>query len=127
MGFAVLESISLTGELRERICRNRRRMESACYALPEVFSHGPDGAGGWPGDWEGRALLAQILIGRAAGEMPSPLQANLAALPGQLNAEGYIGHINREVIDEQQLSGNSWLLRAICEWYEYTPPMNWDE
>lgn len=119
MGFLSFKQITLTGDLAARILRNRNRMESPCYTSPDVF-HGADGAGGWPGDWEGRSLLAQILIGQAAGSMPAPLADNLAALPGQLNEESYIGTTDHSVVNEQLLSGNNWLLRALCEWYEWT-------
>jgi hypothetical protein len=39
-------------------------------------------------------------------------------LEEHLNALGYLGPIYGSVIQEQQLSGHSWLLRGLCEHYE---------
>lgn len=102
------------GELAHRMSLSRARLSEPLYAAPQSFEASAD----WPGDWPGRTILAQILLARATGEAPAPLDANLRALRGRLNARGYLGDIH-PYADEQQLSGHNWFLRALCEWYEW--------
>lgn len=105
---------SPSGELRARVDLSRARLSDDIYAYPKSYNDG----NGWPGDWPGRALLGQILIARAGGEAPSSLEGNLAHLGELFNERGYAGPVS-DLPDEQQLSGNSWLLRALCELYEW--------
>ena len=39
-------------------------------------------------------------------------------LPSKLNEKGYFGQVYKGVFAEQQLSGHSWLLRGLCEYFE---------
>ncbi|MCR5263493.1 MAG: hypothetical protein K6D94_06440, partial [Clostridiales bacterium] len=94
------------------------RLESDIYRLPAVFENGKD----WPGDWCGRTILAQTLLYGALDRVSPYLRDTVSYLPAQLNEKGYLGDIGDQT-DEQQLSGHSWLLRGLCEYYgKYRDP-----
>lgn len=103
-----------SGDLDKRLKLSIKRLSADEYAYPKSYNDG----GGWPGDWPGRAMLGQILLARATGIVPSSLEENLRHLPELMNVRGYAGE-ESDLPNEQQLSGNSWLLRALCELYEW--------
>lgn len=102
-------------ELIDRLARNRQRLHAPYYQLPEVFQ-APDAS--WPGDKEGRALLAFVSHVKATGQVNPCMEAFLQEMPRHTNENLYFGPDAGEVIFEQQLSGHSWLLRGLCEHYE---------
>ena len=102
-------------EMDDRLARNRDRLLKPYYQMPEVFQS-PDAD--WPGDKEGRALLAFISHYKATGYSNPCMEQMLEALPAHTNAQLYFGPDACEEIFEQQLSGHSWLLRGLCEHYE---------
>lgn len=107
--------IPYSTEIRARIALNAKRLEDAYYQIPAVFSHpGYD----WPGDKEGRALLAFVSHYKVTGYINPTMPAMLAELPARFNEQGYLGPVQGENVFEQQLSGHSWLLRGLCEHYE---------
>ncbi|MFR1758214.1 MAG: hypothetical protein ACLSX2_00720 [Christensenellaceae bacterium] len=111
-----LDHIRPLGMLGARCALSAARLEGPEYRPDAIFT--ADQAG-WPGDWEGRAILGQCLICRVTGKTPSYLEEILQALGARFNARGYLGPILPEgEFDEQQLSGHSWLLRGLCEAYE---------
>lgn len=67
----------------------------------------------WPGDFRGRALLA--LAQHAAYGSPTAARrdALLADTLRCLSLRGYLGEEVGGVVNEQQLAGHSWLLRAL--------------
>lgn len=100
-------------ELSERLALSRKRLCEPFYAEGEIFSPNP----GWPGDKEGRALLAFVCLA-AAGEEEIPcMRYIIDELPNRLNEKGYLGEIT-DCFFEQQLSGHSWLLRGLCAYFE---------
>ena len=111
-------SIHAAGELSQRIQRNFDRLEEEYYHPENVFWSEKE-SGGWPGDKEGRTILALTLNAQASGRTPKYLDTLIKMLPAHLNAKGYLGTIH-EGADEQQLSGHGWLLRGLCEYYRYT-------
>lgn len=102
-------------ELIDRLARNRQRLHAPYYQLPEVFQ-APDAS--WPGDKEGRALLAFVSHVKATGHENPCMEAFLREMPRHTNESLYFGPDAGEIIFEQQLSGHSWLLRGLCEHYE---------
>ncbi|WP_221469063.1 beta-L-arabinofuranosidase domain-containing protein [Cohnella nanjingensis] len=93
-------------------------METEEYAPPRLFR---DDAYSWPGDWEGRTLLGWTLLARSTRRPPEYLEEAIRMLPSRLNEKGFFGPVHpRGTVDEQQLSGNSWFLRALCEYYLWT-------
>ncbi len=102
-------------ELSERIALNERRLTEPYYQMPEVFQP-PEAS--WPGDKEGRALLAFVSHYKMTGRINPCMEALLTELPSHTNRYLYFGPEAGEEIFEQQLSGHSWLLRGLCEHYE---------
>ena len=103
-------------ELNRRIELNYKRLaDSPYYQIDEVFAPGNYD---WPADKEGRALLAFVSHYKINGKKIPCMDEMVKKLPSMLNEKGYMGNIFGDVIAEQQLSGHSWLLRGLCEYYE---------
>lgn len=103
-------------ELSTRIALNFNRLaESSYYQIDEVFS--PVGYD-WPGDKEGRALLSFVSHYKISGKKIPCMEQMIEKIPEKLNEKGYLGRVLTDVFSEQQLSGHSWLLRGLCEYYE---------
>ncbi len=103
-------------ELNTRIALNFHRLaDSSYYQIDEVFAPGEYD---WPADKEGRALLAFVSHYKISGEKIPCMNQMMERFPSKLNEKGYMGTIRTDVIVEQQLSGHSWLLRGLCEYYE---------
>ena len=102
------------GELGYRLTQSFSRLESEHY-LPNVIWSKDDHS--WPGDWEGRTILGLVGLGKSTGKEPSYLEEIIELLPTKLNEYGYMGEIYPDgQISEQQLAGNSWLLRGLIEY-----------
>ncbi len=102
-------------ELKERTDLNFRRLaDDEYYRIGGVFSPAEYD---WPGDKEGRALLAFVSHYKITGKKIPCMKEMLSAMEAHLNARRYMGEI-ADVILEQQLSGHSWLLRGLCEHHE---------
>ncbi len=103
-------------ELNTRIFLNYKRLsESSYYQIDEIFSPIQYD---WPGDKEGRALLSFVSHYKISGKKIACMSEMIKLLPTKLNRNGYLGNIQDNVFSEQQLSGHSWLLRGLCEYYE---------
>lgn len=116
MKYNKYSEIKIKGDLGARCALLSARLEAPMYRPPEVFR---PSSYDWPGDWEGRAVLALCCLSAATGRTPSFLDSIVEELPSHFNAKGYLGEDRGELISEQQLSGHSWLLRGLCEYYEY--------
>lgn len=109
--------ILIGGELQRRVLRNFDRMEWENYHPAQVFL----GNAGWPGDLEGRIVLALVLLARATHRAPRHLDEILRQFPAHLNPLGYFGEICApDTVQEQQMSGHGWVLRGLCEHYRWT-------
>jgi len=103
-------------ELNTRIALNFKRLaDSSYYQIEEVFA---PCSYDWPADKEGRALLSFVSHYKISGEKIPCMDEMIKKLPSKLNEKGYLGIIHTDIIAEQQLSGHSWLLRGLCEYYE---------
>lgn len=103
-------------ELNTRIALNFQRLaDSTYYQIDEVFT---PSTYDWPADKEGRALLAFVSHYKISGKKIACMDEMMEKLPTKLNEKGYLGTTRTDVIVEQQLSGHSWLLRGLCEYYE---------
>jgi hypothetical protein len=106
------------GDLAHRTTQNFTRLQDDIYRAPLVFRQ--TNWQSWPGDFEGRALLAVTLLSQSTGQEPGYFPAMVAAYPAQLNPQGYFGPLlDLHAINEQQLSGHGWFLRGLCEYYEW--------
>lgn len=108
--------LKLRGEFAYRILKNYTRLQEEEYRPEYIFKQTAEGYS-WPGDWEGRTLLALVLLKRVTGTEPAYLEELLQGLYILLQPKGYLGtcHIEKGQIDEQQLSGHNWLLRGLLE------------
>ena len=111
-------AIEVQDELHIRLERNFLRLHEDKYQPQNVFLTDEE-SGFWPGDTEGRTLLAWVMDAQALHRQPLFLEQFIQLLPGHLNRLGYMGIVYDDVISEQQLSGNGWLLRGLCEYYEW--------
>ena len=102
-------------ELDERIERSYDRLLGDYYQIPAVFQ---EYCADWPGDKEGRALLAFVSHYKMTGKRNPCMEALMEALPTYTNEHLYFDPKQDPVIHEQQLSGHSWYLRGLCEHYE---------
>ncbi len=102
-------------ELSKRIELNFNRLKNdEYYQIGGVFS--PAGYD-WPGDKEGRALLAFVSHYNINGRKLPCMDEMLNELEARTNGRFYFGELGGE-IDEQQLSGHSWLLRGLSAHYD---------
>lgn len=115
-----LNAVAMEGELQTRALRNFDRLESDIYTPEKVFPVNHKGPSeGWPGDYEGRVILALTLETQATHREPKYLSELIRMIPEKVNSLGYLGPIMKDSINEQQLSGHGWFLRGLCEYYEW--------
>ncbi|MBQ8952710.1 MAG: glycoside hydrolase family 127 protein, partial [Clostridia bacterium] len=109
-------TFALRGELAYRIGRNMSRLEDPYFTPEDIFADQTLN-NGWPGDREGRAMLADTLLSRLTGRESAHLARFYRLMP--LNELGYRGPVLAPRADEQQLSGHNWLVRALLEMYDW--------
>ena len=103
-------------ELHTRIRLNFSRLaDDEYYRIGGVFSPMKYD---WPGDKEGRALLAFVSHYKISGKKIPCMREMLSQMESHLNERRYLGRVYENLISEQQLSGHSWLLRGLCEHHE---------
>jgi len=108
------EQFTVLGNLAYRSIKNFARLEDHGF-LPEIVLSDPTFNDGWPGDKEGRVMLAYVLLGRLTHREPAFLDRYYRLLVPSLNQDGYRGPIEPGVADEQGLAGHNWLMRALLE------------
>lgn len=110
-----IKSVPLSKEeLNERIRKNYTRLTEPYYQIDQVFSPAEYD---WPGDKEGRALLAFVCHARMTGQTVPCLPLMRAELDSRTNGSDYFGPLAGGIIFEQQLSGHSWYMRGLCAVY----------
>ncbi len=104
------------GEMYFRAIKNYSRLNDGIYHCWKV----PHCDLSWPGDYEGRALLGLISQAQVHGIAPIYLKELTECMFERSEEFGYFGdEFNPDIINEQQLSGNSWFLRSMVELYRY--------
>ncbi len=109
-------NVTARGELGARCALLSSRLESPVYRPDVIFRIEQ---AGWPGDWEGRTILALTCQAQVTKREPSYLDEIVLGLKEHLNERGYLGPVYDGKLNEQQLSGHGWLLRGLCEYYLY--------
>lgn len=110
-----IRNIELTGEAGYRVNKSYSRLEDVFYRPESLF-----GAYNWewPGDWEGRTMLALTLLEDMTGRKAAYYDGIFDELQAQKNEKGYMRQIlPAGEVNEQQLSGHNWVLRALLERY----------
>lgn len=93
---------------------NFQRLCGLEYSIEKVFR---DASYDWPGDWEGRALLAFCCHYEISKKAIPCMHLMMQALPKKTNAKSYFGkEFDSETVDEQQLSGHNWYLRGLLKY-----------
>ena len=112
------------GDLLRRIRLNRKRLGDDIYRDTTLLSYD----GSWPGDFQGRAILALTSLYHALDgykdeqdDVLNQLNDIFLHIDPYLNKHYYFGNVyDGETIDEQQISGNSWYLRGLINYYKLT-------
>ena len=102
------------GEWEARTASNYRRLCEPYYQIEQVFSPAEYD---WPGDKEGRALLAFVCHAAMTGKQAPCMEDMIAQLPARTNRFGFFGPLPGDILYEQQLSGHNWYLRGLLEHY----------
>lgn len=102
-------------ELNRRIELNRNRLTDEYYDINHVFQ-AYDAE--WPGDKEGRALLAFVSHYKISGAEIPCMKLMIDKIPEVTDGKMFFGPESGVALFEQQLSGHSWYLRGLCEYYE---------
>lgn len=102
-------------ELSTRTELNFKRLHDAYYDIDHVFD-GDDVD--WPGDKEGRSLLAFVSHYKINKSKVPCMDLMIEKIPEVTSGKMFFGKPTGDVIFEQQLSGHSWYLRGLCEYYE---------
>lgn len=117
MRYLSFDNVCARGEIGARAGLLYSRLETPMYRPEMIFTVE---TAGWPGDWEGRTILALTMLAQTTGKEPAYLDAIVEQLENHCNEKGYMRQIlENGDVDEQQLSGHSWLLRGLCEYYLY--------
>ena len=91
-----------------------KRLSDDIYQIENVFQ---DAGYDWPGDWEGRALLAFTCLYEATGKEIPCMHQMVERLKEKTNSHLYFGMpFDGKTVDEQQLSGHSWYLRGLTKY-----------
>lgn len=109
-------NIRVGGELQTRLEQSFNRLHDDRYKRENLFTTTQDPK--WPGDMEGRTALALTLLAQSLHAEAPEIDDLYADFSTHYNKNGYFGKIYLpDEVDEQQLSGNGWTLRALCEYY----------
>lgn len=102
--------------MKRNIELNFQRLSDEIYQINNIFQNsGYD----WPGDWEGRALLAFVCHYEATGKEIPCMHEMVKKLEEKTNGKLYFGlPFDGKIVDEQQLSGHSWYLRGLVKYAE---------
>lgn len=118
-----LNRVTVKGELRTRLLKNFSRMHDKIYRAG-IAGLPPYCCIGWPGDWEGRAMLALTLNSEALKSEAATLEPLINWIYEIMNDEGYRSEPNDKLnlndINEQMHSAQNWMLRAFMETYRIT-------
>lgn len=113
----------------DRIKLNKNRLLNTDDTYKDLYKK--DASMSWPGDFVGRYSLAlsSLYMGlddeTDKEEVLKALKEVVNNRNGNVNEHHFFGKIfNPELINEQQLSGNSWYIRSLCSYYRITKDEN---
>ena len=102
--------------LRARTAENMVHLETEPWSPGHAYD---EPCAGWSGDYPGRTILALVMEEKALGRKAKHLDEIMRRLPGHLNDLGYMGEPAGDILSEQQMAGNGWMLRALCAYARY--------
>ncbi len=108
-----------SGECAKRLqLASGRLHKSDFYSLDDLYKRNVNV---WPGDFPGRVMLAWHQYSQIFQQQDADLIRALELYQQNCNSLGYLGTVHENMLDEQQLSGHGWLLRAMAELYTTDP------
>lgn len=115
------KNVYLAGEPYARALKNYSRLHDAYYR-PGIIGREPFAASkDWPGDWEGRTILALSLHAGTLHTCPAFLDKIVDDIMSICNEDGYRGpKVDYDAINEQLYPSHSWLMRGLIEYYKLT-------
>ena len=123
MKYTDIRNVKTEGELRCRVIKNFSRLHDRIYR-PGAAGVGECRCAGWPGDWEGRAMLALVLDEETLRTDSAFLKELIDWIYSLFNDEGYRSEegdrLNLSDINEQMHSAQNWLMRAFMEYCRIT-------
>ena len=118
-----ISNVTVKGDLRTRLIKNFSRLHDKIYHAGKAGLP-PYCCIGWPGDWEGRAMLALALDSEVLRTEAGTFDKLVEWIYSLLNDEGYRSEpndkLNLEDINEQMHAAQNWLTRAFLESYRIT-------
>ena len=109
----------ILGDLFRRIELNRNRLNDSMYLAKDLFDQNDS----WPGDFQGRDILALTSLYKAyegyddkQKDVLKQLEDIFALLDQKVNRKEF----NGEYVNEQQVSSNSWFIRGLVNYYNIT-------
>lgn len=100
------DAVTPLGTAAARLFKSLSRLHDWPYR-PGIAGTARAQSEGWPGDWEGRTLLALALLGRTLKTEPAWLEELAAWIGTHSNEKGYRGAgIEPDAINEQSLAGH---------------------
>lgn len=118
-----IRNVTVEGDLRGRLIKNFSRLHDPIFRAG-MAGLSPCCSVGWPGDWEGRAMLALIHGEEALHTKAAYLPELIEWIYSLMNDEGYRSEpndkLNLEDINEQMHSAQNWLMRAFMAYYRQT-------
>ena len=113
-----IKKVHYGAEFSERLKNNSKRLTGSFYHPEELLKNKNRE---WPGDWTGRTLLAYVSLWDVTGKNQPYFNPVFDNIKAYTNEYYYFGEvIDENNINEQQLAGNSWYLRALCLYYQLT-------
>jgi len=82
------DQINVQGELNTRLMKNFDRLEEGKYQPDSLFISEEE-SNWWPGDKEGRTILALTKLAQATGREPKYLDTIIKLFPEKVNEKGY--------------------------------------
>jgi hypothetical protein len=95
-----------------------RRLLSPDYGVEPVIEESL--ASDWPGDVAGRLLLSLTRLWRSGYATEDRARALFAAILGAVNEQGYFGPELGDLVDEQQLACQGWVVSGLLQYFHLT-------
>lgn len=113
--YDIVLTVKIMVDLSLHITASYNRLQQADYSSEKILQ---PSSYSWPGDWEGRALLAHCHIYSLCGD-GSRAKSVFSAIRNGVNSKNFFGkEFCKNLVSEQQLSGHSWFLRGLLEYHK---------
>lgn len=110
----------LEGDLQKRLLLNYDRLQQPLFRFDSMSTAFTVREA--PGDWVGRDILSQSILGQVLHKQPGPVFRQIMdSIPVLLNEQGYVGSVIPDsVANEGFITGHNGFLRGLNEYYLWT-------